>query len=252
MKKFLVCAAVFVALGVTSAAAADLPVKAPVYKAPVAVAPSWTGCYLGGNVGYGWAPTKWNDNGIEFASHTTDGVIGGGQIGCDYQSGPWVFGIQGMFDAAGMKGSSANLFLDPAGGVIDSTKISWFATLTGRVGYTVEPMTLLYVKGGVAWVHSKFTECCQPTVTITDTLSPLEDGVADVTRTGWTIGAGLEHMFTPNWSAFLEYDYIGLGSEAVTFSPINGSPGPFIYHIDQNVHMILLGLNYRFGGFGSR
>jgi outer membrane immunogenic protein len=191
MKKFLVCAAVFVALGVTSAAAADLPVKAPVYKAPVAVAPSWTGCYLGGNVGYGWAPTKWNDNGIEFASHTTDGVVGGGQIGCDYQSGSWVFGIQGMFDAAGMKGSSANLFLDPAGGVIDSTKISWFATLTGRIGYTVEPMTLLYVKGGVAWVHSKFTECCQPTVTITDTLGPLEDGVADVTRTGWTIGAGL-------------------------------------------------------------
>ena len=51
MKKFLVCAAVFVALGVTSAAAADLPVKAPVYKAPVAVAPSWTGCYLGKNFG---------------------------------------------------------------------------------------------------------------------------------------------------------------------------------------------------------
>jgi outer membrane immunogenic protein len=157
-----------------------------------------------------------------------------------------------MFDAAGMKGSSANLFLNPAGAVIDSTGISGFATLTGRFGYTVEPMTLLYVKGGAAWVRSNFKECCQPTIVMLDSIGTLDDGVAGVTRTGWTIGAGLEHMFAPNWSAFVEYDYIGLGSSSVRFSPINGAPGPFIYHIDQNVHAVLLGLNYRFGGFGSR
>lgn len=213
---------------------------------------AWTGCYLGVNVGYGWAPTKWNDNGIQFTSHSANGVIGGGQFGCDYQSGAWVFGIQGMVDAAGMKGSGANLLLDPAGAVIDSTNISSFATLTGRFGYTVEPTTLLYVKGGAAWVRSSFRECCEPTVVIFDFLGPLNDGIADVTRTGWTIGAGLERMFAPNWSAFVEYGYIGLGSSSVRFSPINSSPGPFIYHIDQNVHTVLLGLNYRFGGFGSR
>jgi outer membrane immunogenic protein len=187
---------------------------------------AWTGCYVGVNVGYGWAPTKWNDNGIEFTSHSANGGIGGGQFG--------------------------NLFLDPAGAVIDSTNISSFATLTGRFGYTVEPATLLYVKGGAAWVRSSFKECCEPTVVIFDFLGPLNDGIADVTRTGWTIGAGLEHMFAPNWSAFVEYGYIGLGSSSVRFSPINSSPGPFIYHIDQNVHTVLLGLNYRFGGFGSR
>jgi outer membrane immunogenic protein len=213
---------------------------------------TWTGCYLGGNLGYGWAPTKWSDNGIDFASHTATGAVGGGQIGCDYQSGRWVFGVQGMFDAAGMNGSSANLFLDPAGHVIDSTQISWLATLTGRFGYTVQPMTLLYVKGGAAWVRSNLKECCQPTIVFLDMVGTLDDGVADVTRTGWTIGAGLERMFAPNWSAFIEYDYIGLGSSLVKFSPINGAPGPFIYRIDQNVHRMLVGLNYRFGGVGSR
>ncbi len=61
MKKFLVCVAVFSMLGATSAAAADLPVKAPIYKAPPATVATWTGCYFGGNVGYGWSPTKWRD-----------------------------------------------------------------------------------------------------------------------------------------------------------------------------------------------
>jgi outer membrane immunogenic protein len=213
---------------------------------------TWTGCYVGANVGYGWAPTQWNDNGIEFVAHGANGAVGGGQIGCDYQSGPWVFGVQGMLNAAGMKGSSANLFLDPGGAVIDSTNVSAFATLTGRFGYAVEPSTLLYMKGGAAWVRSSFRECCEPTVVILDSLGPLNDGIADVTRTGWTIGAGLERMFAPNWSAFVEYNFIGLGTSAVTFSPINGAPGPFIYRIDQNVHAVLLGLNYRFGGPGSR
>lgn len=228
--------------------AADMPAKAPVARPAPAPVANWTGCYIGGNIGYGWAPTKWNDNGIEFASHTVDGIVGGGQVGCDYQVDRWVFGIQGMFDGAGMKGSSANLFLDPAGGVVDESKITWFATLTGRLGYTVEPRTLLYVKGGIAWVHSKFNECCQPTVLFLDEIGALLDGTASVTRTGWTVGGGLEHMFAPNWSAFIEYNYIGLGTDTVTFSPINNAPGPFNYHIEQNVHTVLVGLNYRFGG----
>ena len=230
----------FIAVASGSASAAS--------AAPVA----WTGCYIGANVGYGWAPTNWNDHGIEFVAHGANGAVGGGQIGCDYQSGPWVLGIQGMLNAAGMKGSSANLFLDPAGAVIDSTNVSAFATLTGRFGYAIEPATLLYVKGGAAWVRSSFKQCCDPTVVIQDSLGPLNDGIADVTRTGWTIGAGLERMFAPNWSAFVEYNFIGLGSSPVRFSPINAAPGPFIYHIDQNVHAVLVGLNYRFGRSGSQ
>jgi outer membrane immunogenic protein len=245
-KIFLACVAFI--LSTLPVFAADLGVRQPVYKAPPVpvTVTTWTGCYIGGNVGYGWAPTKWSDGGIEFASHTADGVVGGGQIGCDYQSGAWVFGIQGMFDAADLKGSSVNSFLDPGGRVVDSTKVSWLATLTGRVGYTIQPLTLLYVKGGAAWVHSKFNECCEPTVVLQDELGPIGDGYANVTRIGWTVGAGIEHMFMPHWSVFLEYDFIDIGTKTTTFTPINSTPSPFNYKIDQNVNLFLAGLNYRF------
>jgi outer membrane immunogenic protein len=155
-----------------------------------------------------------------------------------------------MFDGAGLKGSGANLFLDPTGQTIDETKVSWLATLTGRVGYTIQPMTLLYVKGGFAWVRSKYTECCEPVAPITEPGPPLveADGVATVTRTGWTVGGGVEHMFAPNWSVFAEYNYIGLGTKGITFQPINSTPAPFIYNIKQNVQTVLVGVNFRWGG----
>ena len=145
-----------------------------------------------------------------------------------------------------MKGSSINWALDPAGGVTNTTKISWFTTLTGRLGYTVEPRTLLYAKGGVAWVRSKFRECCEPTVLIPDEIGFLGDGYANVTRTGWTIGAGVEHMFQPRWSVFAEYNFIGLGNDSITFTPIPPAVLPFRYKIDQDMHMIVTGINYRF------
>jgi outer membrane immunogenic protein len=230
------------------ASAADLPMKAPVYKAPLATVASWTGCYLGGNVGYGWAPTKWSDPVFaggpltgELASHTAEGVVGGGQIGCDYQIGRWVFGIQGMFDASGMKGQSLNTFsLSEGFNITDATKLPWTATLTGRIGYTLQPITLLYIKGGFAWVRAEYTECCEQVFDTTD------DGFAKVTRTGWTVGVGLEHMFQPHWSAFLEYDFIGLGTDAITFTPTNPTRSPFVYSIHQDVQMVLAGVNYRF------
>lgn len=233
---FVAVAAVVATLGLVSQSPA----------APVAIRDSWSGCYLGGNVGYGWSPTKWSapDSGIEVASHSVDGVVGGGQIGCDYQFAPqWVVGIRGMWDAAGMKGSSTNA-LDPA--LIDSSKVTWIATLTGRVGYVIEPMTLLYIQAGAAWAHAKYTECC---TTVPPPPPPIPDGFANPTRSGWTIGGGLEHKFTPNLSAFIEYDYIGLGGDSVTFTPTGPTTTPFVYHIEQNIHLVLIGLNYRFGPF---
>jgi outer membrane immunogenic protein len=242
MKRLPLIAIALIAFGAATALAADMPAKAPVYKAPPVVAtPTWTGCYLGGNVGYGWAKKQWSDGGVEFASHTATGAIGGGQIGCDYQTGPWVYGIQGIFDWSGMKGDSSKT-TNPA--IIDRSWISWFATLTGRMGYVVQPTTLLYIKGGAAWVRDKHEECCLPTAPPV----PVDDGVANLTRSGWTVGAGFEHLFQPNWSFFVEYDYLDLGTRAVIFAPIGPTTGPFTHDIRQNVQTVLIGLNYRFGG----
>jgi outer membrane immunogenic protein len=222
-----------------------MPVKAAPYAPPAPIF-TWTSCYLGGNVGYGWAPTKWSDpaTGVEFASHNADGVVGGGQIGCDYQTGPWVFGIQGMFDGAGMTASSHKV--TGAGGppdIFDRTRVSWLATLTGRIGYTIQPVTLLYVKGGAAWIRDKLEECCLPAPAAAD------DGIANVTRTGWTVGVGLEHMIRPDWSAFVEYNFVGLGTDTITFAPTGFATSPSFYNIRQDVHTMLVGFNYRFVGF---
>jgi len=237
-----------IALVSTPALAADMAVKAPVYTAPPAAAiSSWTGCYVGGNIGYGWAPTQWSTTlGVEFASHTADGVVGGGQIGCDYQTGAWVFGIQGMFDGSGMKGESHKVVGALGPDIFDQSQITWFSTLTGLVGYAIQPTILPYVKGGVAWVHDNYQECCLTKP------QPIDDGVASETRTGATVGVGLEYMFLPNWSVFAEYDFIWLGTRAVTFTPTGlNTGGPFVYDIGQNVQMVLAGVNYHFGGAAS-
>jgi outer membrane immunogenic protein len=248
MRRIVVAAFVVAALSAGSfngASAADLPTKAPVYKAPPATIATWTGCYMGGNVGYGWSPTKWSDPVFavfvpgELASHTADGVVGGGQLGCDYQKDQWVFGVQGMLDGSAMKGQSLNsLSLGFGNEVIDATKIRWLATLTGRIGYTLQPTTLLYAKGGFAWARVNYNECCTPPDTVTD-------GFAKVTRTGWTVGAGVEHMIQPHWSVFLEYDFVGLGKDHIAFTPYFPFSA-FSYNIDQDIHLVLAGVNYRF------
>src|SRR5262245_58299456 len=91
---------------IAPASAADLPVKAPrVAPAPVV---TWTGCYIGGNGGYGWARKEYVDPldvpPANLGSHDAKGGVGGGQVGCDYQTGAWVFGVQGMFDGASLRG----------------------------------------------------------------------------------------------------------------------------------------------------
>src|SRR3984893_10415293 len=184
-----------------SANAADLGLR-PTYKAPPpAMAPvpyvSWTGCYLGANVGGAWANKSFsfNDEGtiVDEGSHRASGIAGGGQIGCDYQfASSWVIGIQGMFDGADLTGS--NILPNDTSGTF-STKVRWFGSVTGRRGFLVGPSFLIYGKGGVAFVgdnHSFATTgvCCGPRST------------GDFARTGWDAGVGVEWMFAPSWSVW--------------------------------------------------
>jgi len=220
-----------------SASAADIP--APVYKAPPAavVVRNWTGCYIGINGGYGIGHKDFIDvtTDASLGSHAASGGVAGGQVGCDYQTGPWVFGIRGIFDWADMTGSHIN----PAGTSIYKTRVQSFETAVGRVGYTLWPDTLVYALGGIAWVQERHT--------ITD-LAGVELGFANENRHGLTVGTGLEHMFAPGWSAFIEYDYIHCGC-VVPVVPVPGAPPipvPPLIDVKQNVSMVLVGVNYRF------
>ena len=198
--------------------AADLrlPIKAPPIVAPVT---NWTGCYVGANVGGGWAEETYSDplavppDPFALGSHTASGVIGGGQVGCDYQVGTWVFGAQGMFDGSGIKGSH----LSPGGDFL-ATRIPWFGTATGRIGYTIQPNLLAYVKGGAAWKRQDET--------ITDAVTGLAEGGATATRWGWVIGGGLEYQFTRNWSVFAEGNYMDFGTRRITFANLEIPPVP--------------------------
>jgi outer membrane immunogenic protein len=234
-----------------SASAADMPLKTPVgvlAVIPATPVPSWTACYIGGNIGGGWALKDWaspsNDldgGGIlgDRGTAALGSFVGGGQIGCDYQfAGSWVIGIQGLVDGADLKGN----ILDSVASNLDlGTRIDWFAAVTGRLGYALIPSGLLYVKGGVAWVRDRHA--------VLDQSLGLTVESADATRTGWAAGVGFEYMFLPNWSAFVEYDYMGFGTKTVSFTAPGGSFSE-TWDIRQNVQAVVVGLNFRFN-FGK-
>lgn len=221
--KHTICAiAGVLVLGCMPALAADLG-RAPVYKAPPApyVPQNWTGCYLGVNIGGGWTSiSAFNVTGVGVGSKTRSGVAGGGQLGCDYQfAGNWVLGIQGMLDGTSISG-------DDSLGLVHGS-VPWFATITGRLGYSITPTVLVYGKGGAAFTHDKLSLIGTAASWSTD-------------PSGWTAGGGVEWMFAPRWSTFLEYDYMGFGSKSGAFS--DGTLASF----HQNVQAVLVGLNYRF------
>lgn len=172
-----------------SVLAADLPVKAPVLRA-VKDPLTWTGCYIGANAGYGWQKSSLANGldspppfppGEDGGSDTGNGPVGGVQVGCDYQTGPWVFGAQAMFDAADVSGSHGwpNFASETVG-----TRARWFATFTGRVGYTVQPRTLVYVKGGLATLRNHYSDVCPDDVACEGAYF----GGISRTLTGWILG----------------------------------------------------------------
>lgn len=224
-------AAVFCSIQV--AAAADLPAAAPVYKAPPPVAAyDWTGFYVGGNIGYGWGRANATDTvsgrgfitgffPVSFSHADTlslDGVIGGGQIGYNWQASPnWVFGLEADWQGASQKASQSHSdpYITLGFSSLSTTyeaKISWFGTARGRVGYAWDRL-LFYGTGGLAYGGLRLAG------TMTDSGSSLGTpfsvttpfGVSSV-KAGWTAGAGVEGEIISNWTWKAEYLYADLGS----------------------------------------
>jgi len=254
MKKLLLGAAAIVALVAAGpAGAADLA-PVPMYKAPPMVPLySWTGCYIGANVGgsFGSADTGVVIGGVPVSTQTLrmDGVVGGGQAGCNYQTGTWVWGLEADIQGTSQDGSdtlsrpafvtTAPVGSYPANTLTYGEKLPWLGTLRGRLGITPSDRWLLYATGGLA-------------VGEVDTSSTFAAGAASVannfsnTRLGWTVGAGVEAALWGNWTGKLEYLYVDLGSFGNTFTGIGAilTPVTINSHVTDNI--VRGGLNYRF------
>lgn len=229
MKRILLAIVPIAALASASAFAADLPQKTASYVPPPPPPMTWTGCYIGGNLGGAFSNASANANGAEVSGNGS-GFAGGGQIGCDYQlSGGIVIGIRELLDYTSNK-KSGTFVAGPLAGDVVNFNNQWFDTLTARVGYAMQPNWLLYAQGGFAWMHTSTNI----------TAGGAQIGQGSNSRTGWTIGGGVEWMFVPRWSAFLEYNYMDTGRD--TFTTTTGAS----VTSKATQSTVLVGLNYRF------
>jgi outer membrane immunogenic protein len=248
MKKFLLGTVGLVALGIAApASAADLAAR-PYTKAPppmVAAMWDWSGFYIGANGGWG-SSRKCLDINNNFGlivppfregCHDATGGVAGGQIGYRWQTAAWVFGVEAQGDWADLRGSNTSLFFGP--GVTNRTKIDAFGLFTGQVGYAWNNV-LWYVKGGAAVTDDKYNGAFTASGAVFDT--------AKETRWGGTVGTGIEFGFAPNWSAGVEYDHLFMGNRNVTFTSLPFATLSRIDNIRQDVDLITVRVNYRWGG----
>ena len=242
--------------GLGAASAADMAMKARPMPAPPVVTYNWTGCYIGGNLGGGWARTDQDQVGkvggpainppSSFGSSTGSNVIGGAQIGCDYQfAGNWVVGVQGMFDFGNINSQhlvpTAFPPFFPANAFYSTNSTKDVFTVTGRVGYLFAPSVLGYVKGGGAFARIDHN------IYGTIPVNFLSETATGVDRSGWTVGGGLEWMFAPGWSVFGEFNYMDFGRNDISFAPAPGAFGAAdVIRTRLQVEQALFGVNYKF------
>jgi outer membrane immunogenic protein len=240
MKKLLLGAIGFIALGSAApASAADLPQRAPA-PAPVVAVPymyDWSGFYIGGNAGYGWSRDCWGGFGTSALSEgcsTQAGALLGGQGGYRLQFGQFVLGVEAEGDWTSMRGSIPSLFV-PGG--TDSAKVTSVGLFTGQVGYAMNN-ALLYLKGGAALTNNNF---------LVSNAAGVGQFFLSSDRWGASVGVGLDYGITPNWSVGLEYDHLFMGNANNSFSCSSGCAA-VLNTISQGVDMVTVRVNYKFGG----
>ena len=239
MKKFLLATVALVALGATvPALAADLGARTAYTKAAPAYAPiyNWTGFYIGGHLGGAF----YSDNGFAgVTNNSNDGrFLGGLQGGADYQFAPnWVVGIEGQYSWLGGSNNNGVAFTGAGAGAVYTYNQRGLGSVTGRLGYTWGA-GLLYVKGGYAYSdHSE---------SLTFLGAPVAFTLNSNHHDGYTVGAGLEYMFAPNWSGKVEYQYYDFGKTNFVTPAVLTAFGS----TRNDEHTVKAGINYRFN-FGG-
>jgi outer membrane immunogenic protein len=231
MKKLLLASAVAVAVALCAPAiAADMPVKGPVYKAAPAMF-SWTGCYSGIEAGWSWAKSRIRfPDGDPAGDYNADGGLVGVTLGCNWQNGNWVWGVETDLAWSGLKGQGGE---NANPGVFLGTKSNWLNTDRVRVGYAAD-RSLWFLTGGIA---VRDIEATNFGLGFFDKLSH--------TSVGWTAGFGGEFALAdPHWSWKIEYLYADYGTHSYAFTDF--STKGFAVH--ENI--VRIGINWR-GDWGK-
>jgi len=233
MKKILLAGAAVAALA-SGAQAADLGApRQPIAAVVVMPAFSWTGFYVGGQVGYGSSRVS----GVGCAapglactpfSNTRGGLVGGLHAGYNWQINSFVLGLEADVELNGARGS----VLDGAG-FYERHRTNWQASLRARAGVAVD-RALFYITGGAAFTSNTYSFGVAPVTT------PAFH-IYSKSQIGWTLGAGIEYAFTPNWTARAEYRYANFG-RTTDFAPAVNSFGS--HKLDT--HTVRLGVSYLF------
>jgi outer membrane immunogenic protein len=241
----------------TAASAADMPVPAaPAYAPPVyrPVIYDWTGIYGGGHLGAGVleeqvttaTTTLLQPSGTQ-TKLSPFSVVAGAQAGFNYQIQQIVIGAEGTYTWSNISGTQEIPALAP----FSETSIStprWYATATGKIGFAANDF-LFYAKGGAAWMGVNYTQ------TVSTGITNLSSQTITDTRSGFTVGGGMEFGMTENLSLKVEYDYLNFGTKTYTFANLNTAPAPLVLPvaIRSSTSLLTAGINYRFnwGGGGA-
>ncbi len=273
--KTLATGAIAVALVGTPALAADMAVPAHSYyptSLPAAIY-DWTGIYLGGHIGGGMLVDSVSQNGsspnnfnlASSGSLRPAGVVGGAQVGANYEFAPWVVGVEGSWTDSGIQGNTliacsactvqvpipnSNPPQSSTMGVPQerfTSQALWFAAVTGRFGYAANDW-LFYGKAGGAWMHVRYAEDLLGAGIPSQQIpagGTIATQVLTDNRTGFTVGSGIEFGLVENLSAKIEYDFYDFGSKNYNFNAITP------VSVSSNLHTIIVGLNYKFNWSGG-
>jgi outer membrane immunogenic protein len=211
------------------AVAADMALKAPPIPAPVA---SWTGCYIGAQAGGLWGSSDHSfSNGAPSDDSHPSGFLVGGHLGCDYQRNTFVIGAEGDLEFASITGTYSNFTGITSAG---SSNIGPEGSIRGRLGVVVWDRSLLYATGG--WAFADYVLGGGPAP------APPCCGFSS-SPNGWTVGAGWEYMFAPNYSVRVEYRYTDYGTSTGPLSPTFPTVSMSVRNTTNTVRV---GLSYKF------
>ena len=224
MQRFILaaCAGLAAAAAALPSAAADL--EGPIYSVPPYpsdyIAPfAWTGFYVGINAGYGFGTSNWTNSSGTSGDFPINGALVGGTAGFNWQTGVWVWGLEGDFNAAWLKGSGC-------GGGFCQTSDTWLGTARGRIGYATG-LFMPYITGGAAFGDVR--------------MRPFAATTQSETKVGWTIGAGVEFAVYGAWSLKAEYLYVDLGKTNCSITVCG-----LVNEVTFTTNIVRGGLNYRF------